>query len=381
MPAHVCMRLDNTFTSDLRVSREAEALVGAGYRVTVVADMKSDCGLAEHEVINGVDVRRISKSSSIPYWSIVRPLLRERADIYHAHDIASLFPCLAAARLGMRRAPVIYDSHELWSAHAPDKIHQKRRTLVRYEGAMLRAADALITASPAYSEEMVTRYKYKGPVATVLNVPTYRSDDELADAWASRAQRDEIRVCAVGVFQHGRGAIPLIQSLAHLPAEYVVEIVGPIPQADYERLIQEAAAPFGGRVRLVGAIAPEAIVPRLAGAHVSTVLIEPVSRSYELTAPNKLFDSMMAGTAIVASDMPFISSVVVKEHVGEICDVHDPADIARAILAARASSEEYERNGRAAALRYNWEVEKDRLLELYARVGNAHDYSDVRESR
>jgi glycosyltransferase involved in cell wall biosynthesis len=203
-------------------------------------------------------------------------------------------------------------------------------------------------------------------VATVLNVPPYRSDSELASAWASRARGDEIRVCAVGVFQHGRGAVPLIRSLAHLPFEYVVEIVGPIPQVEYERLIREAAAPFGERVRIVGPIAPEAIVPRLAAAHVSAVLIEPVSRSYELTAPNKLFDSMMAGTAIVASDMPFIGAVVRTERAGEICNVYDPADIARAILAAHSGAEEYGHNGRIAALRYNWQTEKDQLLDLYS---------------
>ena len=361
----VCMRLDNVFTRDLRVQREAETLVEAGYDVTVVADMKPDQGLAERETVNGVRIRRIARTSRVPYWSIIRPLIEERADIYHAHDIDSLFPCLAAARLIRPRAKVVYDSHELWSGHAKDKVHAKRRILVRFEGPMVRAADALIAASPAYAEEIVRRHHYRGFARTVLNVPVFRTDAELAPAWAERDGGGEVRVSAIGVFQFGRGAVPLIESLSHLPEEYVIEIVGPVPQPAYERLMRDAAAPFGDRVRFVGPIPPDRIVPRLAAAHVSAVLIEPLSRSYQLTAPNKLFDSMMAGTPIAASDMRVIGDVVRTERVGEVCDVADPADIARAILAARANADEYGRNGRTAALKYNWEAEKGQLLDVY----------------
>jgi len=362
----ICMRLDNTFTSDLRVRREAEALAEAGYDITVVADMKPGLGLAERETVNGVKIRRIAKTSRVPYWSIVKPLLEEAADIYHAHDIDSLFPCLAAARLGKKRARVVYDTHELWSGHAKDKIRTKRRMLIKVEGTMLRASDALITASPAYAEQILARYKYKGPSVTVLNVPVFRTDEELAPYWAKRGEDGLVRVTAISVFQHGRGAIPLIQALAYLPENFVVELVGPIPQPEYERMMREAAAPFGDRARIVGPIPPNDIVPRLASADVSAVLIEPLSLSYRLTAPNKLFDSMMAGTAIAASDMRFIGQTVRAENVGEVCEVSDPADIARAVLAAYENAAEYGANGRAAALRYNWENERAKLIDLYA---------------
>ncbi|TDB38782.1 MAG: glycosyltransferase [Actinobacteria bacterium] len=362
----VCMRLDNIFTSDLRVRREAEALAEAGYDITVVADMKPGLGLAERETVNGVKIRRIAKTSRVPYWSIVKPLLEEAADVYHAHDIDSLFPCLAAARLGKKHAKVVYDTHELWSGHAKDKIRTKRRMLIKVEGTMLRASDALITASPAYAEQILARYGYKGPSVTILNVPTFRTDEELAPYWAKRGEDGLVRVTAISVFQHGRGAVPLIEALAHLPENFVVELVGPIPQPEYERLMREAAAPFGDRARIVGPIPPNDIVPRLASADVSAVLIEPLSLSYRLTAPNKLFDSMMAGTPIAASDMRFIGQTVRAENVGEVCEVSDPADVARAILAAYENAAEYGSNGRAAALRYNWGQERVKLVDLYA---------------
>ena len=367
-PVRICMRLNNVFTHDLRVSREAGALVEVGYEVTVVADYRPGRELAEEEMVGGVRVLRVAKTSRIPYWSLVRPLLDEHADIYHAHDIDSLFPCLAAARLGRRGARVIYDSHELWSGHAADKLHTRRRALVRFEGTMLRASDGLITASPAYTEAMISRHRYGGPARTVLNVPAFRSEVELQPYWAARDADDRVRVAAIGVFQYGRGAIPLIQSLAHLPEEYVVDLVGPVPQPAYEALMRAAAAPFGDRVRFVGAIPADEVIPRLAASHISAVLIEPLSESYRLTAPNKLFDSLMAGTPIVGSDMGVIGAVVRATGAGEVCDVSNPADIARAVRSADDNRTAYRRAARAAAHTYSWESEKQHLLSLYAEL-------------
>ncbi len=362
----VCMRVNNSFTHDARVRREADALADAGYDVTVIADAGKD--LPERETLGTIAVRRIRKTSRVPYRSIVRPLREEHADVYHAHDIDSLFPCLAAARLEGSQARVVYDSHELWSGHARDKVHAKRQMLVRAEGLMLRLADALITASPAFTEEIVSRYAYKGPVATLLNVPRFFSDEELKPSWDARDADSRILVTSVGVFQHGRGALPLIRALEFLPERYVVELVGPIAQPEYEALMREAAAPFGDRVEFVGRIPAEQVVPRMAAAQISTVLIEPLSKSYQLTAPNKVFDSLMAGAPMVASDMPTIARFVRETDAGVVCDVSDPHSVASAIEAAYDGREKYRHNARTASLTYNWEAEKQHLLSLYEQI-------------
>jgi len=360
------MRVGNPFTHDARVRREAEALAEAGLDVTVYADARPE--LPNVEDLDSITVRRIRKASRVPYWSIVKPLLAEAADVYHAHDIDSLLPCLAAARLGRRGAKVVYDSHELWSGHAADKVHAKRRLLVRLEGPLLRATDALITASPAYTRVITARYAYRGPTLTVLNVPRLFTDEELRPAWAARAAENRIRVTAVGVFQKGRGAIPLIRSLAYLPEGIVIEFVGAIPQPDYEAAMRQEAARFGDRVEFVGRIAPEAVVPRMAMARISTALIEPLSESYRLTAPNKVFESMMAGTPLVASDMPTIAEFVRGTECGVVCDVTDPESIARAIMSAVDGESLYRQRAREAALAYNWDAVKHELVDLYAEL-------------
>lgn len=365
-PVRVCMRVNNVFTHDARVRREAECLAEAGYDVTVVADLRGEHPASEE--LGPVHVRRIAKTSRVPYWSIIRPLIAERADVYHGHDIDSLLPALAAARLGGRGAKVVYDSHELWSGHASDKVHAKRQQLVRIEGAMLKRADALITASPAYTEEMERRYEFRGITATLLNVPRWFSDEELGPHWTKRDATEGVTIASVGVFQQGRGAIPLIEALAHLPEHYRVDLVGPIPQPDYEARMRAAAEPFGSRVVFSGHIPAAQVVPRLAESHLSAVLIEPHSLSYRLTSPNKLYDAMMAGTPSLAADLPVIGGVTKREHTGIVCDVADPRDIARAALEATERAAELRANARRAAERYNWDAEKAVLLGVYERL-------------
>jgi glycosyltransferase involved in cell wall biosynthesis len=233
---------------------------------------------------------------------------------------------------------------------------------------MLRRTDALITASPAFTEEIVTRYRYIGPAITLLNVPRYFEDDELRSVWEERTVDPSMLITSVGVFQRGRGALPLIRALEYLPEQYRLEFVGPIAQADYEAEMRAAAAPFGDRVAFAGAVPAAEVVPRMARAHISAVLIEPLSRSYELTAPNKVFDSLMAGTPMVASDMPTIARFVRDTGAGVTCNVADPRSIAAAVLDVTARHGMYAQAARKAAGQYHWDAEKRHLLELYDRL-------------
>jgi glycosyltransferase involved in cell wall biosynthesis len=360
------MRVNNEYTYDQRVRREAEALAAAGYDVTVIADARPN--LPAEEAVGGVRVRRVSKSSRIPYKSLIEPLRTEDADVYHAHDIDSLYPCLQAARLAKRGAKVIYDSHEIWSAHARDKTHARRRFLIRFEGRMLRRAAALISVSDGCTEYIAKRHHYQGPAVTVMNVSEFWPAERLADSWAARDARAGTLVAYAGVVQPGRGVVQLVRALEHLPADVSIHIIGPVPDSAYAADLRAAAAPFGDRVQLVGRIPADEIVPRLAESDVSAVLIEPISLSYRLSAPNKFFESMMAGTPVVTSDVPQLSALVAENDVGVSCDPSDPAAIAAAITGVLGRLPELRANTRVAAGRYTWDGEKRKLLDLYARL-------------
>jgi len=89
---------------------------------------------------------------------------------------------------------------------------------------------------------------------------------------------------------------------------------------------------------------------------------------------NKLFEYLMAGLPVAASDLPEIRAVATQGDppVGELFDPNSPASIAEAVTRILADPAEYElrrREARRLALeRFNWNLEERRLLDLYEQV-------------
>src|SRR5260370_10601706 len=124
-PINICMHVLTTARNDVRVIREAKTMVEAGFAVCIV-DIESDPTRPSEESLHGVWLKHLPVSSEFATtrfrkWTLfrgawmfigsIRHLVGTQADIYHAHDEATLPACAIAAWL--RRKPLIFDAHEL----------------------------------------------------------------------------------------------------------------------------------------------------------------------------------------------------------------------------------------------------------------------------
>src|SRR5438309_12093932 len=102
--------------TDARVVREAQTLARAGYDVTVLA-LASDPPAA----IDGVRLVEVGCHTKRPTPGDLARLsarfVASQADVYHVHNVHLLPAGWLAARL--RRARVVYESHELFTAMTP----------------------------------------------------------------------------------------------------------------------------------------------------------------------------------------------------------------------------------------------------------------------
>jgi glycosyltransferase involved in cell wall biosynthesis len=110
-----------------------------------------------------------------------------------------------------------------------------------------------------------------------------------------------------------------------------------------------------------------------ASADIGVIPIVGSCLSYVYAAPNKLFEDMMVGVPVVASDLPDMAAVVTAERVGTlITDPTDSTSIATAVRSLLDGDEPLSAIGaraRAAALaRHNWTIEAPRLIAVYKRV-------------
>ena len=130
-----------------------------------------------------------------------------------------------------------------------------------------------------------------------------------------------------------------------------------------ERGLQERAHVFE-------AVPYDTLIGYTAAADVGLVPIVGSCLSYVYAAPNKLFEYMMAGVPVAASDLPDMARVVKEARVGSlITDPTDPASIVSAVRTLVEGEEPlsaYGTRGQTAVReRFNWGLEKRTLITTY----------------
>jgi len=116
------------------------------------------------------------------------------------------------------------------------------------------------------------------------------------------------------------------------------------------------------------------------------VAVVPFKRvpAYEIAAPEKLFEYMAAGKAIIASDLPGLREVLRDGYHGVFFKAEDPVDLAEKIgdLMNKMSQSDLERLGRNAKKDfediYSWENEEAKLLEMYRGLLDHFYYSSLK---
>ncbi len=374
----VCLVQYNSSRFLTRVDRNARALGAAGWDVVLVAI--KDAHTAACEDRGDYVVKRVTLwSRRLPRWS--RPLrfleaviktfwaaYREDADVYNPRDIFPMLVCHLAARL--RGAAIVTDSDEL-NLYRNGVWMQQRwwKPVARtYEGFFLRRAAAHITSDEGRADVLASEYGIRRPVV-VLNVSDVIETLDPNVAFRERAigARRWLLVYQ-GLFVVNRGTEQLVEAMKQLD-DCALVLVGEGPLLDaLRRQVEESG--LADRVTILDAL-PYADMMRIVEACDAGVIpIVGSCLSYVYAAPNKLFEDMMAGVPVVASDLPDMAAIVTAEKIGSlIADPQSPDAIAAAVRRLLDDEEPPRAKGeraRAAALaRYNWDLEKTKLLAVY----------------
>jgi glycosyltransferase involved in cell wall biosynthesis len=405
----VVMLVKNDLTRDARVRREATALAVAGFKVTVVCLHTEGLPAVEH--IHGYEIRRVAvpeffkrtrpctpdATASLSaagikpndpvrpirnfLWSLrqrllfLREVLRCKADIVHAHDGDCILDGFLAARAV--RAAFVYDSHEFFSSLAPSgkDIHS---VAVRWwwrqlERLAMRSSDAVIGVTAPILDRMTELHgKTKRvllrnfPAATVCKRTGILRRNLGVSSGAPLAIMQ-------GQVTRGCGYDMLVRAATLLDDNWRVVILGPGPELDSVKALA-AQLSLHGKVLFHPAVPSTELWLYTADADVGMVLTQPIDESHRLALPNKLFEYMMAGVSVVASDLPAIAEVVRDSGCGVTVDPYDPAAIAKAIEALAPGTDAAKRAAalglEAAHTRYNWENEKGALINLYAELAS-----------
>jgi glycosyltransferase involved in cell wall biosynthesis len=355
--------------TDTRIfHKECRSLVGAGYAVTLIARAEAD-GCQDGVQIRALPVRKGGRITRMTR-SVIDAFLKARAsggDAFHFHDPELLPVGLVLSMLGKK---VVYDAHEELSGQIRTKgwipaalRPVASRVVGAFERVCARAFAAVVVANPLQGAAFP-----KDKTVAIQNFPMLA--EMSSGATSPYSDRDNI-VFYVGGLTETRGVRQMAEAVGRCNGHMSVELrlggtFGP------PRLRDDVVSLPGWRyTTYLGQLGRQDIVDELGRARVGLVVVHPVP-NYLNNQPVKLFEYMMAGVPVVASDIPNYRQFVSDLGTGLMVDPLDADAIANAILWLLDHPDEAEamgQRGREAVLTtFNWESEARKLVALYQKI-------------
>lgn len=287
------------------------------------------------------------------------------ANIYWACDLYSL---KTAIDLIKDDNFLLYDSREIYSALGNlYKSKLKQYILAYLEKKWINKVDHFIVSGDLDAEYLKKYFNTQKPFTTILNVPYYK------EALKSSIIRDKypflnekIILLYQGAVHHGRGIEPMLNFLEKR-TQYAMVIIGDGIFLNEAKLIAQKKKILD-RVVFVGSVEYDDLHKWTCSADIGLNLIEPISFSYELALPNKMFEYAMAGVPQLASSLPAIAQIIKKHEFGVLIYDFSDTSIENGLQKILENYNFYKENSIKAARIFNYENETQKILDLIKNI-------------
>jgi len=171
-----------------------------------------------------------------------------------------------------------------------------------------------------------------------------------------------------GILGPGRGLEPSIIAASKVVSQqFVMVFLGDIDNIYKYALLKLASENEFNRLFFISAVPWQDLLSWTTSADISLVLIENVSLSYYLAAPNKMYESIMAEVAYIASNFPEINNVHNIAKAGILVNPENIDEITTAIEILLHDNEFVQKcrsNANYAKAIFNWDKEKVKLISI-----------------
>jgi glycosyltransferase involved in cell wall biosynthesis len=281
-------------------------------------------------------------------------------DVYHANDLPTLAPTMKASK--KNGAKVIYDSHELYMEQGMFSSDFLINRYKKEEASNIRLANAVVTVNEFIGSEMKKRYGTRENPEVVYNYPY------ATKALAVQQKHKEIILLYQGLYGPSRGLEELIESIRFVGDKYTLKLRG---VGDYifklKQIVKEQK--LEDRVEFLEPVKSEDLTRSAEFADVGVIMYKAECLNNLYASPNKLFEYINAGLAILCNDLPFVASIVKTHNLG-IC-VREITTKALVEAINRFDQERitlFKSNAFQVSNVFTWENQEPKIFETYDKV-------------
>lgn len=318
----VCLAAMACPSTDARTLNMARTYSKHGFKTALIAADDGNCNFRKDNDFLDYYPIAIPKQGRMFYkWKsfVINSLDITKSIASNACIACDLWSLPIMSRLKKRnKGLLIYDSRELYSSLGPIAGMKLKQMLISLiENYYVKDVDKFIVSGPLDADYLKTYFGTKKPYSVILNVPPYQK------AMHSTLIREKYKIpeemtilLYQGAVLPGRGMTSALRALKELNNACLC-IAGDGP---FLKEIERISVELGivNRVFILGSIPYNELHNWTCSADIGLALFEPVSLSYQLALPNKLFEYCMANIPTIATDLPAIRSIVSEHNIASL---------------------------------------------------------------
>lgn len=391
------MVLDGFYPFDIRVEKEATALIAAGYKVTVVCYRNK--GQKVEETYKGIDIVRTKDEIGVPQKGIadiirsafginmiLAPIVKahiEGAYALHAHDLPVF---KTAYSIGKKHGlPVVLDLHENFPEGILTWFTWRKEPLVRLKNKLffnyknwlakeryaVEKADRVIAVVDEMRERVIRLHGVSAEKFVIV------SNTEPKDLYDSRKlptsttqTKNIVYVGSIGPHRGVDTAIEAMPAIVRKDPEVRLIIVGSGNPDTISHLKELAKAlEVSAYVEFTGQLPYEEALQRMVGALLN-IIPHHSNGQNESTIPHKLFQIFLSGYPIMVSSCAPLKRIVGDNEAGLVFKAGSADDFAAKVIWAlenRLALDDFTQKGKDLIMNggFDWGSDAKRLVELY----------------
>ena len=356
---------------DIRIfHKECRTLAAAGYDTSIIVP-QTEASTTTRDGVKTVAVKQSRgrlRRILLTNPRVARQAFLLHAAVYHVHDPELLIIAVLLRIMGKK---VIFDMHEnlpraiLTKGWIPENARPAVSKFVRLLERMFLSGLPIIFAEESYVKD----YSWVSHKAVIMNMPL------LAEIQSIKEEKNKLPSLGyLGMVSEARGCMQILRALDLVKKEGVKvqwECVGRVEAGFKAEMLSLAKLYNLDEIRIWGNKDATEAWRIIARCHIGMAILAP-DQNYVESYPTKLFEYMALGIPVIASNFPLYRTIVETEQCGICVNPLRVEEIAQAILYLLRNPAIARKMGESGKLavekKYNWNVEKVKLLEFYEQI-------------